>query len=103
MRFLITSLPKAAPIPPELAATLLNAMDQWMKRHTATKKIEQTWGFVTGGGGGILNVASHDELSAILTEMPFAPFSDIRAEPLIAMEVGLNNFRQAMARMSQPS
>jgi hypothetical protein len=43
------------------------------------------------------------ELNAILTEMPFTPFSDTKAEPLIPIEVGLNNFRQAMTRMSQPS
>ena len=101
MRFLITSTPRF-PIPPELAATLLSAMNDWVKRYTASKKIEQIWGFVSGGGGGVLTVASHEELNAILSEMPFTPFADTRAEPLIPIEVGLNNFRQAMARMTQP-
>jgi muconolactone delta-isomerase len=102
MRFLITSIPKF-PVPPELASVLLNAMSDWAKRYTSAKKIEQIWGFVNGGGGGILDVASHEELNAILTEMPFTPFSETKAEPLIPIEVGLNNFRQAMTRMSQPS
>ena len=102
MRFLITSTPRF-PIPPELTTTVLGAMNDWVKRYTGSKKIEQLWGFVSGGGGGILNVASHEELSAILSEMPFTPFADTRAEPLIPIEVGLNNFRQAMARMTQPA
>src|SRR5689334_4803709 len=100
MRFLITSTPKF-PVPPQLAPVLLNAMEEWVKRHTASKKIEQTWGFVNGGGGGILNVASHEELSAILTDMPFMPFSEMQVNALVPLEVGLNNFKQAMARMSQ--
>ena len=100
MRFLITSTPKF-PIPPELVPVLLHAMHDWVKRHTASKKIEQIWGFVNGGGGGVLNVASHEELNAILTEMPFTPFADTRADALIPIEVGLNNFQQAMARMTQ--
>jgi muconolactone delta-isomerase len=102
MRFLVTSTPKF-PIPPQLTPVLLNAMGEWVKRYTASKKIEQTWGFVSGGGGGILNVASHEELSAILMEMPFTPFAETRVDALIPVEVSLNNFKQAMARMSQPA
>jgi muconolactone delta-isomerase len=98
MRFLVTSTPRF-PVPPEIAPMLLTAMEDWAKRHTASKKIEQTWAFVSGGGGGILNVASHEELSAIMTEMPFTPFSETVIQPLVPMEVGLNNFRQAMQRM----
>jgi hypothetical protein len=41
-------------------------------------------------------------LSEILTQMPFMPFSDMHIEPLVPIEVGLNNFKQAVARMSQP-
>jgi len=102
MRFLVTSTPKFQ-VPPQLLPTLITAMDEWIKRHTTNKKIEQTWGFVRGGGGGILNVASHEELNLILTEMPFTPFSEMHVEPLIPVEVGLNNFRQAVARMAQPA
>ena len=102
MRFLVTSTPKFQ-IPPQLAPTMITAMEEWVKRHTADKKLEQTWGFARGGGGGILNVASHEELSEILTQIPFMPFSDMHVEPLVPIEVGLKNLRQAAARMSQPA
>ena len=102
MRFLVMSTPRF-PIPPELTPVLLKAMEDWVKRHTASKKLEQTWGFVSGGGGGIVNVASHEELSAILTEMPFTPFAETHVNALIPIEVSMNNFKQAMARMSQPA
>jgi hypothetical protein len=35
--------------------------------------------------------------------MRFLITSTPRAEPLIPIEVGLNNFKQAMARMTQPA
>lgn len=83
MRFLVTSIPKF-PIPPELTPVLMSAMGEWVKRYTASKKIEQTWGFVSGGGGGILNVASHEELSAILMEMPFTHLAHPRFGPPVS-------------------
>ena len=99
MRFLITSRPKF-PVPPEAVGVLLAAMRQWVQRHTTSKKIEVIWGFAAGGGGGgVVNVASHEELNAILSEMPFTPFSDTTAEPILPIETGLKAFEDAMARM----
>jgi len=101
MRFLVTSTPKFPP-PPDALPMLVSAMRDWAKRHQSSNKIEQIWGFVTGGGGGIMNVASHEELNAIIAEMPFGPFADTDVRPIIALEVGLNNFAEAMKRMTAP-
>jgi len=98
MRFLITSTPKF-PIPPQAVPMMLGAMRQWAKRHTESKKLEQTWGFVSGGGGGIVNVASHEELNDLLSEMPFTPFAETTVQPLIPLEAGLKSFEDAMTRM----
>ena len=51
MKFLIISTPKF-PTPPDAVPMLLEAMRGWVQRHTASKKIEQIWGFAVGGGGG---------------------------------------------------
>ncbi len=100
MRFLISSKPKF-PVPPEAVAALLAAMGQWVQKHSSSKKMEQIWGFaVGGGGGGILNVASHEELNAIMAEMPFSLFSDTDVQPIIPIEVGLKSFDDAVKRMT---
>lgn len=100
MKFLVSSKPKF-PVPPEAAPMLLEAMRGWVKKYTASRQIEQIWGYaVGGGGGGILNVASSEELNAVMTELPFGPFSETAVYPILPIEVSLDSFEQAMKRMA---
>ncbi len=79
---------------------LVQGMRQWIASHRASGKIEQVWGFAgTNGGGGILNVASHEELDAIMTGFPFGPFSKIEVYPLSDLDAGLDNFEAAIKQM----
>ncbi len=102
MRFLVVS--KASqPLPPEMAMGLVEAMEGWVQKYTASGKFEQSWG-VAGAqaGGGILNVNSLEELDAIMVEFPFGPFSDIEISGLVDLETSLKNIKQAIQAMAPP-
>jgi muconolactone delta-isomerase len=99
MRFLVVT-EASAPFPPEMALGMVEGMKQWSKVHRDSGKIEQIWSFAgIGGGGGILNVDSHEELDAIMAGFPFGPFSHIDIYPLADLDAGLTAFAQAIGQM----
>jgi muconolactone delta-isomerase len=99
MRFLIVTQ-ASSPFPPDMAMALVQGMKQWAATHTASGKMEQIWSFAgLPGGGGILNVDSHEELDAIMSGFPFANFSKIEIYPLADLNAGLDNFAQAIQQM----
>jgi muconolactone delta-isomerase len=59
------------------------------------------WSFAgTQGGGATINVDSHEELDAIMTEYPFGPFSEIEVYPVADLHASLQSTKQvALARM----
>ena len=59
------------PMPPEMVAPMFEAPLGWAQKHRASGKLERMWNFAgLQGGGGILNVDSHEELEAIMNEFP---------------------------------
>jgi muconolactone delta-isomerase len=103
MRFLLVTKSKA-PFPPEIAIGLVDAMEGWVQKYTASGKIEQSWGFAgLQGGGGILKVNSLEELDAIMAQFPFAPFSDTEIYGLADLQTRLQTMKQAMQAMAPPS
>jgi muconolactone delta-isomerase len=99
MRFLVITK-ASSPFPPEMALGMVQAMRQWIQTHTQSGKMEETWAFAgSNGGGGILNVESHEELDAIMAGFPFGPFSQIEILPLANLEASLKNFEQAIRQM----
>ncbi len=102
MKFLIVTKSKA-PFPPEMVMGLIDAMAGWARKYTTSGKIEQIWGFAgLQGGGGIASVNSLEELDAIMTEFPFAPFSDTEIYGLTDLQAGLQNVKQAIQAMAPP-
>lgn len=99
VRFLVVTR-ASAPFPPDMAEMLVAAMKQWANAHRQSGKMEQIWSFAgMAGGGGILNVSSHEELDAIMSGFPFGPFSAIEVYPLADLDAGLDNFSQAIRQM----
>jgi muconolactone delta-isomerase len=99
MRFLIVTQ-ASSPFPPEMAMALTQAMKQWADTHRASGKMEQIWNFAgLAGGGGILNVDSHEELAAIMSGFPFAPFSKIEVYARSDLDAGLDAFTAAIQQM----
>lgn len=83
-----------------MAQALVEGMKQWTAAHRSSGKMEQIWSFAgTAGGGGILNVTSHEELDAIMTGFPFGPFSQIDVYPLADLDAALENLSQAIGQM----
>ncbi len=103
MRFLVIAKSKQ-PFPPEMAMGLVDAMEGWVRKYTASGQFEQSWG-VAGAqaGGGILKVNSLEEVDAIMAEFPFGPFSDVEIYGLVDLETTLKNTKQAIQAMTPPN
>lgn len=102
MRFLVTTK-STSPFPPEMAMGMVEAMKQWAGTHRQSGKMEQIWAFAgSNGGGGILNVDSHEELDAIMAGFPFGPFSQIDVYPLADIDASLESFTKVIQQMMPP-
>jgi muconolactone delta-isomerase len=103
MRFLVVTQSRT-PFPPEMAMGLVQAVEAWSRKYTASGKFEQIWGFAgVQGGGGIANVNSLEELDAIMTEFPFAPFSTTEVYGLVDLHGSLKLIKQSIQAMTPPA
>ena len=65
MQFLLIAK-QANPAPPEIVVPLIEAFEAWLAQHRASGKLKSAWAFAgTPGGGGVLEVDSHEDLDAI--------------------------------------
>ena len=99
MRFLVITKP-SHPLPMEAAIGMLEGMSRWVEKNVASGKFEQIWAFAgTQGGGGVLNVESHEELDDVMSEFPFAPFSQVEILALTDLQRSLDKGKQVAAAM----
>jgi muconolactone D-isomerase len=92
---------QTSPVPPDMAMPLLNAMQEWSARHRASGKMTQVWAFAgTPGGGGVLEVDSHEELDEIMTGFPWFPFSKIEVIALSDLDQALASARRTFEQMT---
>jgi muconolactone delta-isomerase len=102
MKFLVVTKSKM-PFPPEMAPGIVDAVEEWTRKYTAKGQLEQIWSFAgLQGGGGIANVNSLEELDAIMTEFPIAPFSDIEVYGLVDFEASVGIWKEAAKAMAPP-
>ena len=91
MQFLVITR-QSTPPPPEMLMPMIGAMDAWVGQLRASGKAKAMWAFAgTAGGGGVLEVESHEELDAIMTRFPFGPYSTIEILPLSSLDESLAN------------
>ena len=91
MRFLIVTESREA-MAPDMALPMMQMMKAWVAEHTASGKMEQIWSFAgLSGGGGIINVDSHEQLDAIMGGFPFAQHSDISVYALADLDAVLSD------------
>ena len=99
MQFLVLTR-QATPPPPEMLIPMLDAMTAWVAQHRASGSVVAVWAFAgTNGGGGVLEVESHEELDAIMARFPFAPFSSIEVIALSDLDASLSNARAFVQEM----
>jgi muconolactone delta-isomerase len=106
VQFLIITR-QTTPPPPEMLLPIIGAMEAWSAGLRASDKAPAMWSFAgTNGGGGLLEVESHEELDAIMARFPFGPFSHVEVIALSSLDAGLANARafvqEMMAGMAKP-
>ena len=95
MRVAVISTPRTTP-PPEAMPELIGAMSDWINRYRG--RMENMEFFVGGGGMGVIDVDDSLELTRIVAEMPFTPFSDIEIRPVADPEAALQVLQEAFAQ-----
>ena len=101
MRFLVVAKQNTLP-PPEMVVAMIDAIGPWQQEWA--KQQEQIWGSAgQPGGGGILNVDSWEELDAVMTEFPFAPFSDIQITAIVDLPAALERGKAMILSMMPPA
>ncbi len=99
MQFLVITK-QVNPAPPEMVLPLFDAMQAWVAEHRASGKMKSVWAFAgTPGGGGVLEVDSHEELDAIMVGFPFQPFSSVEIIALSDIDKSLEAAKGAIQRM----
>ena len=94
MKFLVTVMPRPALAPLELVEAGRNWVEQKLKDGT----LDCVYGFPTGGGIGIENANSHDELMRNLTSYPLFPFVEMTVQPLASHTAAFEAYRAISQR-----
>lgn len=95
-------------MPAEMALPMMKMMQAWVAEHQASGKMEQVWSFAGfTGGGGILNVDTHEELDSIMGGFPFAAYSKMDIYALANLDASLadqvGRIEAMMATMGVPA
>ncbi len=106
MRVAILVEPGAVPPPPDQLPMLLHAFAQWRDRWRGQMELFAFWAG-RPGGLGVLNVADETELSQMMFEFPFNPYSTIDVRPIVDGDEALQRLTQTvndmLAQMQQPA
>jgi muconolactone delta-isomerase len=89
MKFLVTmSRRNGVMIPPEVVADMLLAQREWLQERLDDGTFDCAYTFAQGGGGcGIMNAASGEELGQIAAGSPLFGISDIDVQPLAGISM----------------
>jgi muconolactone delta-isomerase len=108
MKFLVTVTPRqVAPMPPGAIAEVLSAQRDWLKRKLKDGTLDCAYGFIGGGGVGIANADSIEEMHALLVQSPGFAIGDNEVRPLgdfnETVEAGIAALRQVASMMPGPA
>jgi muconolactone delta-isomerase len=99
MQFLVITR-QTTPPPPDMLVPMFDAMRAWVAEHRGSGAMTAAWAFAgTPGGGGVLEVDSHEHLDEIMTRFPFAPFSSIEVIALSDLDRSLQAGRRFVEEM----
>lgn len=91
MKFLVLASQGAVPAPPAVVAEALKGFKKWMADQMKAGTVDCAFGFAAGGGGcGIVNASSGEELQELMVGSPLGPFSTFELRPLADFNSGMD-------------
>jgi hypothetical protein len=91
MKFLVLASPGPVPAPPAVMAEALKTFKAWMADQMKAGVVDCAFGFAAGGGGcGIVNASSGEELQELVVGSPLGPFSTFDLRPLADFDSGMD-------------
>jgi hypothetical protein len=100
MKYLIFAKPGDTPIPMEQGAALLQAGREFINGKLADGSLDIAYNVIGGGGLGISNAETYEELLSTLLEYPLYPFFKWEITPLLDMNASLDQYIEYYNRMS---
>ena len=82
MKYLATAMPGPTPVPPERALDLYKAAGEWIRASLEAGRLDCMYTFAEGGGMGIGNAQSHEEVYEMLISYPMYGFFRWEVKPL---------------------
>lgn len=92
MKYLIVAKPGTTPIPQDQGAELLQAGLDYINAKLAEGGLDSAFNIMGGGGLGISNANTHEEVLSQLLEYPLYPFFSWEITPLLDMEESLKQY-----------
>ena len=104
MKYLVTMRRRdGVPVPPDAIAGMLLAQRDWLQQKVEEDVFDAAYTFAQGGGGvAIVNAASGEELSQILTSSPVFGITNIELQPLADISA-LENAANALRAVAVPA
>jgi hypothetical protein len=91
MKFLVLAGPAPIQPPPAVMADVMKAFKKWMAEQIKTGTVDCAFGYAAGGGGcGIVNASSGEELMELMVGSPLGPFSTFDLRPLADFNSGMD-------------
>jgi hypothetical protein len=100
MKYLVTGLPGSNPIPLDQGAGLLGAGMAWIKGKLEEGSIDCHYSLLGGGGLGIVNAASHDQVLTEILAYPLYPFFTWEITPLLDFEGAYQEYIRFYERLA---
>lgn len=100
MQFLVVTKQTGSPSF-EMLSSLMDGMDAWLAHWRSAGKLKDVWAFAgLGGGGGVVEVGSHEELEEVMAGFPWAAWSSIEIYALSDLDHSLAVNRAAFEQMA---
>ena len=100
MKFLMIAKTGTTPIPTEQGADLLQAGLEYINARMADGALDVAYNIMGGGGVGIGNAESHEELLGLLLKYPLYPFFSWEITPLLDVDESMREYIAFYNRMS---
>lgn len=100
MKYLIVAKPGMTPIPIEQGAELLQMALDYIKGKIADGSLDFTYNVIGGGGIGIGNAETPEQILSDLLDYPLYPFFTWEVTPLLDMESSLEKYMEFYKRLA---